>query len=105
MVKHLVGKLLEEAERPLLNSISMQLEGTRNMLVEVAEGDTIPCTNYVQTWGWKHCLVYKTSSTNDGDILGLSYLDVIHKFSSWCDEGIKENCHHQCTVFFWSNTL
>ena len=33
MVEHLVGKLLEEAERPLLNWISMQLEETRNMLV------------------------------------------------------------------------
>ena len=59
MVEHLVGKLLEEAERPLLNWISMQLEETRNMLVKVAEGDAIPCTNYVQTWSWRHCLVYK----------------------------------------------
>ena len=79
MVEHLIGKLLEEAERPLLNWISRQLEETRNMLVKVAEGDAIPCTNYVQTWGWKHCLVYRKSSTDNGDILGLSYPDVIHK--------------------------
>ena len=71
---------MEEAERPLLNWISVQLEETRNMLVKVAEGNAIPFTNYVQTWGWKRCLVYKKSSTDSGDILGLSYPDVIHKF-------------------------
>ena len=105
MVEHLVGKLLEKAEKPLLSWISGQLEETRRMLVKVADGDAIPCANYMQTWGWKPSLVYKKSSTDDGDTLGLSYPDVIHKIFTVVRRRYQENCHHRCTVFFFEYYL